>query len=82
VREKAGASVALSTTGIAGPSGATPAKPVGLVYIGLAGADGLAHVVRHEFRGGRLGVIDRTVTASLDLLRRGVLGLSLPPEVP
>ena len=39
-RAKSGADFALSTTGIAGPTGGTPEKPVGLVYIGLADAHG------------------------------------------
>ena len=39
-RAKSGADFALSTTGIAGPTGGTPEKPIGLVYIGLADAHG------------------------------------------
>lgn len=40
VRHRLGADLGLSATGIAGPSGGTPEKPVGLVYLGLATADG------------------------------------------
>ncbi len=39
-RAKSGADFALSSTGIAGPAGGTPEKPVGLVYVGLADAHG------------------------------------------
>jgi nicotinamide-nucleotide amidase len=40
VRNRLGADLAVSTTGVAGPSGGTPEKPVGLVYLGLATANG------------------------------------------
>lgn len=43
---------ALSITGIAGPSGGTESKPVGLVYIGLCGPDG-TRVEQHNFTGDR-----------------------------
>ncbi len=39
-RKRFGATLGLSTTGVAGPTGGTPEKPVGLVYLGLATADG------------------------------------------
>ena len=40
VRNRLGADLGLSTTGVAGPSGGTPEKPVGLVYLGLATSKG------------------------------------------
>ncbi len=42
VRRRFGADLGLSVTGIAGPTGGTPEKPVGLVYLGLATVDGVA----------------------------------------
>ena len=44
--------IALSDTGIAGPTGETPEKPVGLFYIGLASRDGV-RVEKHIFQGSR-----------------------------
>ena len=41
IRERLGADYGLAVTGIAGPTGGTPEKPVGLVYLGLASADGV-----------------------------------------
>jgi len=71
-RERAGVSLALSCTGIAGPGGATPGKPVGLVFIGCA-RDGAATLVeRHVFPGDRAAVRAATVAAALDLARRSL----------
>jgi len=69
-RRLAGTDYALSATGIAGPTGGTATKPVGLVYVGLASA---AEVVVRELRLGenlsRAEIRDRTSKAALNLLR-------------
>ncbi|CAH0265739.1 CinA family protein [Roseomonas sp. CECT 9278] len=61
--------LALSCTGIAGPGGATPGKPVGLVFIGCARRDGTTVVERHVFPGDRGAVRAATVAAALRLAR-------------
>ena len=68
VRESAGADVGISTTGIAGPTGGTPEKPVGLVYMALA--DHKECVARkHRFSGSRVDIKLRASQAALDMLR-------------
>ncbi len=58
----------VSVTGIAGPGGGTPAKPVGLVYIGCARRGGRPAVERHVFAGDRAAVRRATVKRALELL--------------
>ena len=70
-RRAFGADIAVSTTGIAGPGGATARKPVGLVYIGLA-TPTTTHVDEHRFPGDRAAVITAATEAALRLLLRGV----------
>ncbi|HQG54035.1 MAG TPA: CinA family nicotinamide mononucleotide deamidase-related protein [Thermoleophilia bacterium] len=67
-RAATGATFALSTTGVAGPDGGTPEKPVGLVYLGCAGPDG-CRTVRERFPGDRASVREWAVTRALHLLR-------------
>lgn len=69
-----GAHWGLSVTGVAGPGGGTPEKPVGLVFIGRAGPDGAVAVQEHRFRGDREMVRRRSVAAALHLLRLGLTG--------
>lgn len=64
-----GADVAVATTGIAGPTGATPDKPVGLVWFGFA-LPGETSARRFTFPGERDDVRRRAVTAALNLLWR------------
>jgi nicotinamide-nucleotide amidase len=64
------ADVAVAVTGIAGPGGGTPAKPVGLVYIAAQRRGRPPAVERHHFSGDRHAVRIAAVAAALDLLQR------------
>ena len=61
--------MALSCTGIAGPGGATPGKPVGLVFIGCAMTGAPTRVARHVFPGDRAAVRAATVAEAFALAR-------------
>ncbi len=67
-REKSQADYALSVTGIAGPDGGTPDKPVGLVYIGIADKEG-GYAHKFLFKGSRDQVRLSSVKHALNLLR-------------
>jgi nicotinamide-nucleotide amidase len=71
-RERAGTDVGVSVTGIAGPEGGTPTKPVGTVFVGLADAHGTV-VERHRFDRDRNGNKALSAVHALDLLRRRCL---------
>lgn len=71
-RERAATDVGVAVTGIAGPEGGTPAKPVGTVFVGLADARG-AVVERHRFDRDRDGNKALAAAWALDLLRRRCL---------
>jgi PncC family amidohydrolase len=58
----------ISTTGIAGPTGATPVKPVGLFYLGLASATGTSSY-KHIFKGKREEIKEKATRAALQLLK-------------
>jgi nicotinamide-nucleotide amidase len=64
-----GADVALSLTGIAGPSGGSENKPVGTVYIAVARPDGTVEVKHRVFPGDRLRVQTLAAYAGLEMLR-------------
>ena len=71
-REAVGADIAVSVTGIAGPGGGTPEKPVGLVYIACAGKDG-TEVKKFTFgtlRRTRERVRTDAANAALDMVRK------------
>ena len=63
--ERSDVSVGLSVTGIAGPGGATMAKPVGLVYVGLHSDDGESMTKEHHFHGDRSSNNDRRKPRSI-----------------
>ena len=58
----------VSVTGIAGPGGATPTKPVGLVLFGLARRDGICRTERRVFPGDRTAVRQAALEVALQLL--------------
>ena len=67
---RAGADLAVAVTGIAGPGGATPTKPVGLVHIALAAAGARQRHERHLFTGDRSAVRRASLDAALALILR------------
>ena len=68
---RSNADVAIAITGIAGPGGATPDKPVGLVYFGLAREHMRTQAVERRFGEiGRDGVREASVTFAIELLRQ------------
>ncbi|MDW8107046.1 MAG: competence/damage-inducible protein A [Armatimonadota bacterium] len=72
VRQRLGSYWGIGITGIAGPGGGTPTKPVGLVYVGIS--DPTATVVRHQvFPGDRETIKYRATQYALWLLYKGVM---------
>lgn len=72
IRARTGAGLGIGISGIAGPGGATPQKPVGTVVIALSGAPGGAKVRTFSFPGGRLQVKFQAAQAALDMVRRAL----------
>jgi nicotinamide-nucleotide amidase len=66
------ADVSVAITGIAGPGGATPGKPVGLVYLALARRGRDTKVERQQFTGDRQAVREAAAQRALDLLAAGI----------
>ncbi len=75
VRATSGTDIGIATTGIMGPTGATPNKPVGLVYIGYCD-EKICTARQFKFSGDRLLNKDRTSQAALEMIRRNILGIS------
>ena len=70
VRVRLGVDIAISTTGIAGPGGGTPEKPVGLVWFGYVDERGESESAAFTFLGNRADIRTRATTAALSLLWR------------
>ena len=69
IRKQTGATIGIGITGIAGPGGGTPEKPVGLVHIALADKDG-AKDMAHHFFGDRERIRQQAALTALDTVRR------------
>ncbi len=68
VRERLHADVGVAVTGIAGPGGGTPEKPVGLVYVHAAGPGGARRAAELNFPGDRETIRSRATVAALHLV--------------
>jgi nicotinamide-nucleotide amidase len=76
VRSKLAADVGVGLTGIAGPSGGSEEKPVGLVWLSVQGPDGAALTRSVLLPGGRADVRERAVTVAMHMIRRLLQGES------
>jgi nicotinamide-nucleotide amidase len=74
VCQRSGTACGLAITGIAGPDGGTPAKPVGTVFIGVA-VSGAVEALHFRFAGGRAAVKWQSSQVALDMLRRRLGGV-------
>ena len=72
IRSRSGANIGIGITGVAGPSGGTPEKPVGLVYISLADERG-TQVREFRFPGDRERIRHWATQAALELIRRRMM---------
>jgi len=69
VRRRSGATLGLAVTGIAGPTGGTPEKPVGTVHIALADSEGVQEKM-FRFPGDRGRIRGQAAVAAMDMVRR------------
>lgn len=74
IRISSGTDIGVSITGIAGPDGGTPEKPVGLVYIGYSDSNS-EYAEQHFFNGERIDIKERSVNSAFHLVRRMIQSL-------
>ena len=75
IRTASDVDIGISTTGIAGPTGGSPEKPIGLVWIGYSEKEG-TFALQFNFGGERRIIKERAAQAALELLRRKILKIS------
>ena len=78
--KRLGARVGVGLTGIAGPTGGTPEKPVGLVHVAVALPDRTDHEELRLF-GGRVTIKDRAAKAALNMARLALMARRSPPSL-
>jgi competence/damage-inducible protein CinA-like protein len=76
IKARSGASIGVGITGIAGPSGATPQKPVGTVCIAVVAPDGTSHVRTFLLFGNRTMIKFWSSQYAMNLVRRVLLGIA------
>jgi nicotinamide-nucleotide amidase len=76
VRERLGTNIGVAVTGIAGPGGGTPEKPVGTVFLALA-ADGMLVARKYQLWGNRDWIKTLAAQLALDWVRRSLLGIPI-----
>jgi len=72
IKKRSSASIGVGITGIAGPTGATKEKPVGLVYIAVV-VDDVAEVKECRFRGSRIDIKNFSANTALNMVRSKVI---------
>jgi len=72
IRQLTGSDYAIAVTGIAGPSGGTPEKPVGTVWITVASDKGIV-TEKHNFADDRIINIQRSASTALNMLRKQII---------
>ena len=72
IRQRTGSTIGVGVTGIAGPTGGTETKPVGLVYIAVSDAQ-KTDCLERNFRGARDRIREWTTSQALDLIRRRLM---------
>lgn len=79
-KKHTGADIAIGITGIAGPTGGTPEKPIGLVFMALADSKGTWSQKFQFLPWGRAAVRELAAETALEIIRRRILGLRMPGE--